>query len=52
LNSKIWEDLQPTEQQLAADMDDFLPAHLDPRRWITVREKDAGDEGERVLFRA
>ena len=47
-NCDILEFLQPEEEPLE---NDELLLGLDNKRWITADEKDAGAEGETVLFR-
>ena len=42
--------MQPEEESETLDSDDLLLGS-DKRRWITVEEDDAGNEGEDVFFR-
>ncbi|KAJ5173056.1 hypothetical protein N7492_005649 [Penicillium capsulatum] len=48
-NLELWEPLQPEE---AAGMETVLLSDLQNARWIAVNQGDAGDETERVLYRA
>jgi hypothetical protein len=48
LNFSIWEQRDVAEDGIS----DFLARPRDPQRWLRVHEEDAGQEDERLLFRA